>query len=168
MGLAVGGGSQGVDGAEVEDVFGVDAQDFGGASGGGGQAAGVVGAVAVEEFVDLPVAAAEHLVEASLEHGECLRAGRLASAVDADEGADERAEQPGVDGALVVGAVAGDDGAAVAALVFGRAGRKASEAQGREQLFADGREDGGVAVEVEDRVSRGVDWVGRTRRRPCL
>jgi hypothetical protein len=102
---------------ESQDILGVAAEDFGDGDGAGEGAAGAVGGVAVEEFGELADAVGVEMAEASVEDlADVEDRGGLA-AVEAKVGGGVWGEEPGVDGALVLGAVAGDDAAGVLALV---------------------------------------------------
>ena len=68
------------------------------------------------------------------------------AAADADPGFDEGADEPGPDGALMVGAVALVQRADVVRHVAGRAGGQRAQAQRREQVRFDGIDDSGALV----------------------
>ena len=88
------------------------------------------GWIAVEDFADAAYAVVSQVVDEGLQEG----AGQLTVAVDAQVGADERAEQPAPNSALVVGAVTLAQVAAVMGVVLRVIRREAAQAVWGQQV----------------------------------
>src|ERR1019366_5776607 len=108
----------------------LSAEDFGYTPGLGETAARGVGRVAVKDFGDLTGTSGLSVVEQRREQGGNPVASSFA--IEANIGGNERAEQPGPDGALVVGGVALLRRALVAAFIRGILRGQRAQAEGRE------------------------------------
>src|SRR3954451_25489256 len=126
-------------------------EHLGHAPGLGGAASGEVGGLGVEDLADRADAV---LVEVGAEPFEVATGAPQVAGVELEPGVDERPDQPGPDGPLVIGGVAGAEVAVVFRLVVGMAGGERTEADGGEKPLARDRDDRLPARPVEDRVGQ--------------
>src|SRR5215472_4312411 len=149
-------------GASPADILSQRAEEFGDAPGLGDAAAGCVRSVAVGDLADLAEAGLLEMLLEVVEPCGGLGAGCGAAGVHFDIGGDERAEEPGPDGALMVGAVAAGDIAFVAAAVVRVLGRKSAKTHRGAQFAVDDLHHLAGAVAIEQGVGEadGEDLVG--------